>query len=82
MTKRYLVSFDLQKDTISALCFRSCKKVLIGVIDIEGMALKPCPETNCPYLESQMSEPVVKNHKGHDCYLRKPIDGAYGYTFT
>jgi hypothetical protein len=77
MSKRYLVSFDLQKEAISALCFKTCGKVLIGVIDIQGMAFLPCPEKDCPYLESQMAEPVVTNHHGHDYYLRKLVDGPY-----
>ncbi|MBW6465659.1 MAG: hypothetical protein K0B06_04060 [Brevefilum sp.] len=77
MANRYLVSFDLQKDAISALCFKTCGKVLIGIIEIQGMAFLPCPEKVCPYLDSQLSEPTLHNHQGHDYYLRKLQDGPY-----
>jgi hypothetical protein len=77
MGNRYLVSFDIQKDAISALCFKTCGKVLVGCIEIDRMAFLPCPEKDCPYLDSQLSEPTLHNVHGHDYFLRKLKDGPY-----
>jgi len=74
---RFLVSFDIQKDAVDALCFGSCKKVLFAAMEIQGMIFLPCPETDCPHLGSQLSEPTILNHRGHDYYLMKLKDGPY-----
>ena len=71
MNIRYLVSFDIQRSAIDALCFGSCKKILIGAVDIQGMVFFACDEKDCPHLASQLSEPTVLNHYGYDYYLRK-----------
>ena len=77
MKKHFLVSLDLQEDAITALCFGSCKKILMGAIEIQGMVFLPCPEKKCPHLHAELNEPTLVNHRGYDYHLRKLKDGPY-----
>jgi hypothetical protein len=77
MKKHYLVSLDLQEDAIAALCLRSCKRILVGVIEIQGMEFMPCPEKKCPHIDTVLNEPTLVNHRGVNYHLRKLKNGPY-----
>ena len=76
MKKTFLVSFDLQRDEISTLCFDHCKAISIGSIQVElyeglpAMMFLPCLREDCPYLERQLDEPTSVTPE-YEFYLRK-----------
>ena len=69
----YVVSFLLQKDYITKYCFGECKKVILGVLDIDGVGpVFPCTEDVCKY-EDKCS-PVIGEFHGDEIKIRKLME--------
>jgi len=73
--KLYLVSLDIQSKEVNEFCFRKCGKILVGGVDLDGLACLPCNTDECPFLEKQMeAEPITFDEIVYnDVYLRKLV---------
>jgi len=71
----YLVSHDMQSEEINKFCFRDCGKILIGAVEISGLAFLPCNTEDCPFLEKQMeAEPITFDEIVYkNVYIRKLV---------
>ncbi|KKK60689.1 hypothetical protein LCGC14_3021850 [marine sediment metagenome] len=71
--KLYFVSHDMQAKEINKYCFRECGKILIGGVEMAGLAFLPCNIDDCSFLEKQIKsesitfDGVIYN----DVYIRK-----------
>ncbi len=65
----YGVSPFAQKKEVDEYCFKQCKKILVGSINICGGSFFPCKEENCTH-EDKYS-PVFGDVDGEDVCVRK-----------
>jgi len=59
-----------QEQIITKHCFGDCGKIIIGGVEIEGVAFAVCRTSDCPYLDRQMDEPMG-DVDGSPVYVRK-----------
>lgn len=71
--KLYLVSLEAQSKEVNKYCFGECGKILIGAVEMSGLAFLPCKTEECPFLEKQMeAEPIAFDEIVYeDVYIRK-----------
>ena len=74
MEKMFVTVWGLQEAEIKRYCFDECGKVMFGLImDDQYGGLSHCFESNCPFLDKEMSEPFGEV-QGCAAYLRKLQD--------
>ncbi len=73
MSKLFAVVLRLQEPEISARCYgKDCGRGILAVMTDDDLgALVPCAQDVCPYLEKQTDEPLWKDGRGNDVYLRR-----------
>ena len=73
MSKLFAVVLRLQEPEISARCYgKDCGRGILDVMTDDDLgALVPCAQDVCPYLEKQTDEPLWKDGRGNDVYLRR-----------